>query len=86
MTAFSNALRSEWTKMASLRSTWIFAVLLAGSVVGPVVLIGLFMGEATSVDWSRLLVGSGIFSMIAVAFAGSSVVVNSIITCTLRLT
>lgn len=73
MTAFTNALRSEWLKMTSLRSIWIYAVLLVGSVVGPIVLVGLFSNGTTDMPWGRVLLGAGIFVVIAVAFIGANV-------------
>lgn len=72
MTSFGNALRSEWTKMASLRSTWIFVVLLVGSIAGPVVLLVSIMESGMSVGWQQLTIGMVIFTMIAVAYGGSS--------------
>ena len=38
MSSFSNALKSEWTKMSSLTSTWVFAITLIGALIGPLFL------------------------------------------------
>lgn len=73
MTGFNNALRSEWTKMTSLRSTWIYVILLVGSMVGPVVLqVSMFEG-GFGIDWQSLTVGTVLFAMIAIAYAGASI-------------
>lgn len=72
MTSFMNALRSEWTKLASLRSTWIFAILLVGSMFGPVVLMGLLAEQGTVLDWTMMTIGTMLFVMIAIAFSGST--------------
>nr|WP_240394119.1 ABC transporter permease [Corynebacterium lactis] len=72
MTSFVNALRSEWTKMASLRSTWIFVILLVGSMFGPVVLMSTLAETGTTLDWKMLTIGSMIFAMIGIAYAGSA--------------
>lgn len=71
--SFSNALRSEWTKLKSLRSTWVYVVLLVGSIAGPMIVFSVAADDGMSADWSLLLSGSVIFNMIAVAFAGSTV-------------
>ncbi|AER68424.1 ABC transporter permease [Corynebacterium pseudotuberculosis] len=67
-----NALRSEITKLLTLRSTWVWAILLTGSLYGPVVLIGLFSGEASDYDWGFALPGAMIFVMLAVSFSASA--------------
>ncbi|MDC7103005.1 ABC transporter permease [Corynebacterium falsenii] len=68
-----NALRSEITKLTSVRSTWIYLILLTGALYGPVVLLGVF-GEASNGPargWGSLLQGAQIFQMIAIIMAGS---------------
>lgn len=70
--SFGNALRSEWTKLKSLRSTWVYAVLLVGSIAAPTMLFSVAADHGMTVSWSMLLVGAVIFNMIAIAFAGST--------------
>ncbi|MGP5658732.1 ABC transporter permease [Corynebacterium falsenii] len=68
-----NALRSEITKLTSVRSTWIYLILLTGALYGSVVLLGVF-GEASNGPargWDSLLQGAQIFQMIAIIMAGS---------------
>lgn len=72
MASFTSALRSEWTKLASLRSTWIYAMLLSGSMFGPVILMGMLADSGTMLDWAMLTIGTMIFVMIAIAFAGAT--------------
>lgn len=73
MTSFINAIRSEWTKVSTLRSTWVTAILLVGSLAGPVFLMGLFSQPGSEINNEMLTIGSMIFLLIAIAFAGSTV-------------
>lgn len=73
MTSFINAIRSEWTKVSTLRSTWVMAILLVGSIAGPVFLMGLFSQPGSQINNEMLTIGSMIFLLIGIAFAGSSV-------------
>lgn len=66
-----NALRAESTKLLSLRSTLVYAVLLTGSLFGPVTLIALF-GDRPQLDWTTVLTGFQIFQLIAVIFAAAT--------------
>ncbi|ARU45491.1 ABC transporter permease subunit [Corynebacterium silvaticum] len=68
-----NALRSETTKLLTLRSTWVWAILLTGSLYGPAVLINLFSGEGSEFNWAFVLPGAMIFTMLSVSFASSGV-------------
>lgn len=68
-----NVLRSEATKLLTLRSTWIWAILLTGSLYGPAVLIGLFSVEGSEVNWAFALPGAMIFAMLSISFAASAV-------------
>ncbi len=70
-----NILKSELTKLTSLRSTWVFTVLLLGSLIGPVFLMGVIgTGDGPGpFDISTTVVTSFIFATIAVIFAGNSV-------------
>lgn len=69
--SFTNALRAETTKLLSLRSSLVYAILLTGSLFGPVTLIALFGDDAT-LDWSRILFGLQIFMLVAVIFAAAT--------------
>lgn len=66
-----NSLRSETTKLFSMRSTLVYAILLAGSLFGPVTLVGLF-GDRPTLDWPTITYGYQIFLLIAVIFAGAA--------------
>lgn len=73
MTAFLNSLRSETTKVLSVRSTLIYAVLLTGSLFGPVTLVMWFSAESDPVaSWSTLNSGAMIFQLIAIVFAAAT--------------
>ncbi|OLT55075.1 hypothetical protein BJF89_02045 [Corynebacterium sp. CNJ-954] len=65
------ALRSEITKLFSMRSTVVYAILLTGSLFGPVTLMGLF-GDRPDFDWSTITFGYQIFLLIAVVFAAAT--------------
>ena len=69
--SFTNALRAETTKLFSLRSSLVYAILLTGSLFGPVPLIALFGDDAT-LDWSTILFGLQIFMLVAVIFAAAT--------------
>ncbi|MGO1527018.1 MAG: ABC transporter permease subunit [Corynebacterium variabile] len=71
MTSFTNALRAETTKLFSLRSSLVYAILLTGSLFGPVTLVALFGDDAT-LDWSTILFGLQIFMLVAVIFAAAT--------------
>lgn len=69
MSELKNAVSSELAKLSSLRSTWIFSILLTGSLYGPPVLILLLSNDnQIGLKWSDLLVGHLIFLMIAIIF------------------
>ncbi|MHC9572452.1 ABC transporter permease [Corynebacterium diphtheriae] len=70
---FFNALKSEWTKLMSLRSTAVYFILITGALYGPMVLLVGLADTSSGVDWSSLLVGWGIAVAISTAFAGASV-------------
>jgi ABC-2 type transport system permease protein len=73
MTSLTNSLRSETTKVLSMRSTLVYAILLAGSLFGPVTLYLWFAGtESPEVDWTVLSTGAMIFQVIAVVFAAAT--------------
>lgn len=73
MSTFINSLRSETTKLLSMRSTVVYLVLLAGSLFGPVVL-SLWLGgnTDTSADWGMLTTGAIIFQVVAIVFAAAT--------------
>jgi ABC-2 type transport system permease protein len=71
MTTLINSLRSETTKLFSMRSTLVYAILLAGSLFGPVTLMGLF-GDQTIFTWGTLTTGFQIFLLVAVVFAAAT--------------
>lgn len=70
--SFGNALRSEWTKLASLRGTWVYVVLLVGSIAGPMAAFSMAADVGATADWELLLLGTVIFHMIVIAFGGST--------------
>lgn len=67
-----NALRAETTKLLSLRSSLVYAILLAGSLFGPVTLLCLFSSDSPELDWETLFFGLAIFQLIAVIFAAAT--------------
>lgn len=71
MNTLLTSLRSETTKLFSVRATLVYAILLAGSLFGPVALMGIF-GDRPSFDWATITFGYQIFLLIAVIFAASS--------------
>ena len=73
MNPLINSLRSETTKLLSMRSTIVYAVLLAGSLFGPVTLVMWFSNESNPVaSWSTLSSGAMIFQLIAIVFAAAT--------------
>lgn len=70
-----DALRAEITAQTTLRSTAVYLVLLVGSLVGPVVLLGALDPTRMSSDepllWTDLFQGFFIFLALAVALAAS---------------
>ena len=73
MTALTNSLRSETTKVLSMRSTLVYTILLTGSLFGPVTLYMWFSGaEDRTVDWALLSTGAAIFQVVAVVFAAAT--------------
>ncbi|WP_237559636.1 ABC transporter permease [Corynebacterium neomassiliense] len=66
-----NPLRAEITKLFSVRSSAVYAILLTGSLYGPVTLVALLSEGSPDLDWSTLLTGLPIFQLIAVIFASS---------------
>lgn len=66
-----NSLRAEVTKLLSLRSTLVYAILLTGSLYGPVTLVVLFGEDNVGLDWPTMVFGYPIFQLIAIIFAAS---------------
>lgn len=73
MSYLTRALRSETTKLFSLRSTLVYAILMAGSLFGPVTLMVLFSpGDSATMEWAKLGYGYQIFQLLAVVFAAAT--------------
>ncbi|WP_166984860.1 ABC transporter permease subunit [Canibacter zhoujuaniae] len=69
-----NAIKAEVIKLASLRSTILYTVLLTGSLYGPQVLSAVFAGEDSVETWGSIFTTSSfIFAIIAAVFSASSV-------------
>lgn len=68
-----NAIKSETIKLLSLRSTWIYAILLTGALYGPVALISFFSQSEAPADWETVTAGGMIFCTIAIVFMGSTI-------------
>lgn len=49
-----HAVRAETTKLFSTRSTIVYAVLLAGSLFGPVTLVAVFSEPGLAMNWGPL--------------------------------
>lgn len=72
LTTFIRAVHAETTKLFSVRASAVYAVLLTGSLFGPVTLVGIFGEHGTDMDWSTILFGLQIFQLIAVIFAAAT--------------
>lgn len=72
MSSFSNALKSEWTKMSSLTSTWVFAITLIGALIGPLFLILLTEVQRSYFGFEFITFGGPIFLLIALIYAGAT--------------
>ena len=72
MTSLLNSLRSETTKLLSMRSTLVYAILLTGSLYGPVTLVAIFGEPGVEMDWPTIMFGYQIFQLIAVIFAAAT--------------
>ena len=69
-----HALKAEITKLTSIRSTWVYLVLLVGSIAGPITLMSVIPQDGgVELGWSELAIGQSIFMIIALIFAASSV-------------
>ena len=69
-----NALKAEFTKLTSLRSTWVYVVLMLGSIFGPATLIAFIPSdEPVNMGWADLAIGQMIMLLIVLIFAASSV-------------
>lgn len=72
-TSLFNALRSESTKILSMRSSLVYAILMVGSLFGPVTLFMIFSDASDPVvDWALLSVGAMIFQVVAIIFAAAT--------------
>ena len=72
MSSFLNAIKSETTKLKTLRSTWIYFVLLGGSIGGPVFLYLCFANDEHKLTFTQIFIGGMLAQMIAVIFGASS--------------
>lgn len=66
------AIRSETRKVLTLRSSLVFAIVLTGSIYGPIFLVGLAEDQTRPVDWGTLLIGGSIFNLLGLIFAAAS--------------
>lgn len=71
MQDIARATKSELRKVLSLRSSLVYAILLIGSISGPIVLVGLF-GDKAELDWASLITAVVLFQMITIIFAAAS--------------
>lgn len=72
MSSLLNAIKSETTKLKTLTSTWIYFILLGGSIGGPVFLFLILSENKSEVGFSTLLMGGMITQMIGVIFGAST--------------
>ncbi|MCS4535725.1 ABC transporter permease subunit [Corynebacterium sp. HS2168-gen11] len=69
-----NATRSETIKLLTARATIVYAILLTGSIYGPITLIGMFRENPdVTLTWEEIGFGFPIFTMIALAFMGATI-------------
>lgn len=69
-----NAFKAELTKLTSLRSTWVYVILMFGAIVGPITLMAFIPSDGPKeFDWENIAIGEIIFLLIAMIFASSSI-------------
>ncbi|MCV7592117.1 ABC-2 type transport system permease protein [Micrococcus sp. 140720015-1] len=70
-----NAIHADLRRLATLRSTWIYAILLTGACYGPIILMTLLYNVeyAGPIDAGDLGKCASIFQMVAIVFAGATV-------------
>ena len=72
-TSLLNALRSETTKVLSMRSSVVYTILMVGSLSAPVALFMIFADAPDQVvDWALLSAGAMIFQIVAIIFAAAT--------------
>lgn len=71
----THALKAEITKFTSLRSTWVYIILMLGSIIGVTTLM-VFIPTDTplNVTWADLMTAHSIFILVTLIFAASTVV------------
>lgn len=72
MSSLLNAIKSETTKLKTLTSTWIYFILLGGSIGGPVFLYLCFAKDVDQLTFSQVFIGGMLAQMIAVIFGAST--------------
>lgn len=72
MSSFLDAVKSETTKLATVKSTWTYFILLGGAIGGPVFLTMMFSKDLSSLTLGDLMIGGMIAQMIAVIFGAST--------------
>ena len=72
MSSFLSSVKSETTKLLTLRSTLIYFILLGGSIGGPVFLYLLLSETPLKVDFSDVGIGGMIALMICIVFGAST--------------
>ncbi|KAB3522962.1 ABC transporter permease [Corynebacterium sp. zg254] len=66
-------MRAELKKLTSLRSTWVYVVLLTGSLYGPAVLMSFLNSDPEATfGWGDTTLGGMIFLLVLLIFAASS--------------
>lgn len=72
MSSFLNAVKSETTKLLTLRSTLVYFILLGGAIGGPVFLYLLLSETPLNVDFADVGIGGMIALMICIVFGAST--------------
>ena len=72
MSSFLSSVKSETTKLLTLRRTWIYFILLGGSLGGPMFLYLLLSEENLTADFSDVGTGGMIALMICIVFGAST--------------
>ena len=72
MSSFLNAVKSETTKLLTLRSTLVYFILLGGSIGGPVFLYLLLSDTPLKVDFADVGIGGPIALMICLIFGAAT--------------
>lgn len=79
MNSFLKSVKSETTKLATVKSTLTYFILLGGAIGGPVFLLLMFSKDLSSVTLADIMIGGMIAQMIALIF-GASTTANEIST------